>query len=357
MSSISDSTGQVSERAGQGAPSMTAVRVWLLCVAGLIFAMIIVGGATRLTDSGLSITEWKPILGAIPPLSEADWQDAFEKYKQIPEYEVINKGMTLSAFKAIYWWEWTHRLLGRLIGVAFFVPFLYFWIRGAIPRPLFPRLAALFVLGGAQGALGWYMVQSGLAERTDVSQYRLAAHLGLAVLIYGAILWVAFGLGRKGGRRVQAPAVLKGMAGAFTFLIFLQIILGAFVAGTDAGLSNNTWPLMDGALIPDGLGVMQPWYLNLFENVLTVQFNHRMAAYAIALFAVALAAASWRSGAGKGIALAVLAAVLAQIALGVFALISQLQIGLALAHQAGAMLLLALALYQLHRLTELTSRP
>jgi cytochrome c oxidase assembly protein subunit 15 len=156
---------------------------------------------------------------------------------------------------------------------------------------------------------------------------------------------------------VQAPAVLKGMAGAFTFLIFLQIILGAFVAGTDAGLSNNTWPLMDGALIPDGLGVMQPWYLNLFENVLTVQFNHRMAAYAIALFAVALAAASWRSGAGKGIALAVLAAVLAQIALGVFALISQLQIGLALAHQAGAMLLLALALYQLHRLTELTSRP
>jgi cytochrome c oxidase assembly protein subunit 15 len=201
------------------------------------------------------------------------------------------------------------------------------------------------------------MVQSGLAERTDVSQYRLAAHLGLAVLIYGAILWVAFGLGRKGGRRVQAPAVLKGMAGAFTFLIFLQIILGAFVAGTDAGLSNNTWPLMDGALIPDGLGVMQPWYLNLFENVLTVQFNHRMAAYAIALFAVALAAASWRSGAGKGIALAALAAVLAQIALGVFALISQLQIGLALAHQAGAMLLLALALYQLHRLTELTSRP
>jgi cytochrome c oxidase assembly protein subunit 15 len=264
--------------------------------------------------------------------------------------------MSLSAFKAIYWWEWTHRLLGRLIGVAFLVPFLYFWIRGAIPRPLFPRLAALFVLGGAQGALGWYMVQSGLAERTDVSQYRLAAHLGLAVLIYGAILWVAFGLGRADTRRQQAPAVLRGMAGAFAVLIFLQIILGAFVAGTDAGLSNNTWPLMDGALIPDGLGAMQPWYLNLFENVLTVQFNHRMAGYAIALFALALAVVSRRSGAGEGIALTVLAVVLAQIALGVFALISHLQIGLALAHQAGAMLLLALALYQLHRLTGVTSR-
>ena len=353
MSSISDSTGHAGERTRQSAPGLMAVRIWLFAVAGLIFAMVLVGGATRLTNSGLSITEWKPLLGAIPPLSEADWQDAFAKYKQIPEYQLINKGMSLAAFKAIYWWEWTHRLLGRLIGVAFFVPFLVFWLRGAIPQPLFPKLAVIFVLGGAQGALGWYMVQSGLAERTDVSQYRLAAHLGLAVLIYGAILWVAFGLGRADARRGQAPAALKAMAGVFAVLVFLQIILGAFVAGTDAGLSHNTWPLMDGALIPDGLGAMQPWYLNLFENVLTVQFDHRMAR---------LCDRTVRRGAGAGEPGARgagtgrradrrFAAVLAQIALGIFALLSHLQIGLALAHQAGAMLLFALALYQLHRLT------
>jgi heme a synthase len=351
MSSIAHSAGR-SQALEPGAPAMTAVRIWLFAVAGLIFAMILVGGATRLTNSGLSITEWKPIIGAIPPLSQADWQDAFEKYQQIPEYQLINKGMSLAAFKSIYWWEWTHRLIGRLIGVAFFVPFLVFWLRGAIPRPLLPRLIALFVLGGAQGALGWYMVKSGLAERTDVSQYRLAAHLGLAVLIYGAILWVAFGLGRGGGAREgRVPAALKAAAGVFVGLIFLQIILGAFVAGTDAGLSHNTWPLMDGAIIPDGLGVMQPWYLNLFENVLTVQFDHRMVAYAVALFALAVAFAAARAGAGQGSALIVLAAVLAQISLGIFALLSHLEIGLALAHQAGAMLLFALAIYQMHALT------
>jgi cytochrome c oxidase assembly protein subunit 15 len=332
---------------------LSAVRLWLFAVAGLIFAMVLVGGATRLTDSGLSITEWKPILGSIPPLSDADWQDAFAKYQQIPEYQRINKGMSLGEFKAIYWWEWAHRFLGRFIGIAFFVPFLIFWLRGAIPPPLMPRLIGIFALGGAQGALGWFMVQSGLVERTDVSQYRLTAHLGLAVLIYAAVLWVAFRLGGRREARSPSADSFKTMAAVFTGLVFLQILLGGFVAGTDAGLSHNTWPLMDGALIPSGLWAIQPWYLNLFENVLTIQFNHRMLAYAIAIFAVALAAVAWGQDEGRtrGLAVATLVMVLAQIALGIVALLSQLQIGIALAHQAGALLLLSLALYQWHSAT------
>ena len=337
------------QSAADSAPH-AALRLWLYAIAGLILAMVLVGGATRLTDSGLSITEWKPLLGAIPPLSEADWQEAFAKYRQIPEYQLVNKGMSLAAFKAIYWWEWAHRFLGRFIGVAFFVPFLIFWLRGAIPQGLMPRLAAIFLLGGAQGALGWYMVKSGLAERTDVSQYRLAAHLGLAVLIYGATLWVAFGLGRRVFAAERVSGTLRALAGGFAGLVFLQIVLGGFVAGTDAGLSHNSWPLMDGAIIPDGLFVVQPWYLNLFENVLTIQFNHRMLGYLITLVAMANLFAAWRSP-SRGIALWVLIAVLAQIALGVLALLSQLHLGLALAHQAGAVILFGLALYQLHAAT------
>jgi cytochrome c oxidase assembly protein subunit 15 len=347
MSSIASSIDRSGTAGRVDGASHTALRLWLYAVAGLILAMVLVGGATRLTDSGLSITEWKPLLGAIPPLSEADWQEAFAKYQQIPEYQLVNKGMSLAAFKAIYWWEWAHRFLGRFIGVAFFVPFLIFWLRGGIPKELMPKLAAIFLLGGAQGALGWYMVKSGLAERTDVSQYRLAAHLGLAVLIYGATLWVAFGLGRRTLAGGDVSSSIKGLAALFAGLVFLQIILGGFVAGTDAGLSHNTWPLMDGAIIPGGLGTMRPWYLNLFENVLTIQFNHRMLGYLTALAALANLFAAWRSS-SRATALWAFAAVLAQIALGVVALLSHLQLGLALAHQAGAVLLFGLALYQLH---------
>jgi cytochrome c oxidase assembly protein subunit 15 len=345
MASIAGGIDSAKAAGGMDRAPNAALRLWLYAVAGLILAMVLVGGATRLTDSGLSITEWKPLLGAIPPLSEADWREAFGKYQQIPEYQLINKGMSLAAFKTIYWWEWTHRFLGRFIGVAFFVPFLIFWVRGAIPKGLMPKLAAIFLLGGLQGTLGWYMVKSGLAERTDVSQYRLAAHLGLAVLIYGATLWVAFGLAPRGGERVSKG--LRSTAGLFAALVFLQIILGGFVAGTDAGLSHNTWPLIDGAIIPDGLGAMHPWYLNLFENVLTIQFNHRMLGYLIALAALANLALAWR-GSSRAVAMGVLTAVLAQIALGVIALLSHLQLGQALAHQAGAVLLFGLALYQLY---------
>ena len=338
----------VASHRADGAPH-GALRLWLYTVAGLILAMVLVGGATRLTDSGLSITEWKPLLGAIPPLSDADWREAFAKYQQIPEYQLVNKGMSLAAFKAIYWWEWAHRFLGRFIGVAFFVPFAVFWLRGAIPRGLMPKLAGIFLLGGAQGALGWYMVKSGLAERTDVSQYRLAAHLGLAVLIYGGVLWVAFGLGRRASGDSRVSGWLTALAALFAGLVFLQIILGGFVAGTDAGLSHNSWPLINGAFIPDGLGAMQPWYLNLFENVLTIQFNHRMLGYAIAVLAAVNLLLAWR-GPARAVTGALFAGVLAQIALGVFTLLSQVQLGLALAHQAGAVLLFGLALYQLHRL-------
>ena len=334
------------------APYGRAVQLWLYAIAGLVLAMVIVGGATRLTDSGLSITEWKPLLGAIPPLNEADWQDAFHKYQQIPEYKLINRGMSLAEFKAIYWWEWAHRFLGRFIGVAFFVPFAVFGLIGAIPKGLMPKLASIFLLGGLQGALGWYMVMSGLSERTDVSQYRLSAHLALAVLIFGAVLWTAFGLGRRAEReRAAPPAMLKAGAVVLVLGVFLQIILGGFVAGTDAGLSHNTWPLMDGALIPDGLGAMQPWWRNIFENVMTIQFNHRMMAYAIALLVLAQTVLALRFPLGgvRLTALLLLAAVAAQVALGVATLLMQVQIHVALAHQAGAILVFALALRHLFR--------
>ena len=351
MSSIAQSTPFNPANAEALTAQHRAMRIWLFTIAALIFVMVIVGGATRLTDSGLSITEWQPILGVIPPLSEADWQAALEKYRQIPQYQLVNKGMSLSEFKVIYWWEWAHRFLGRFIGVAFFVPFMIFLVGGAIPRPLLPKLVGIFLLGGAQGVLGWYMVMSGLSERTDVSQYRLAAHLGLAVLIFGAVLWVAFGLGRRAdaGAGRQPPSLLKVAVAGLTALIFLQILLGGLVAGTHAGLSHNTWPLMDGALIPDGLGAMQPWYLNAFENVLTVQFNHRMLAYAIAVLAAVNVALAFRSGdrAARSAAIAVFALVLVQVVLGILALLSHLQIGLALAHQGGAVVLFGVALYQL----------
>lgn len=332
--------------------NLAPVRAWLYMLAGLVVLMVIVGGATRLTDSGLSITEWKPILGAIPPLSEADWQSALSKYREIPEYQLINKGMSLAEFKVIYWWEWSHRFLGRFVGIAFLIPFLFFWMTGRIMRRLVPRLAALFVLGGLQGLLGWYMVMSGLVDRVDVSQYRLAAHLGLAVLIFGAILWVAFGLREDGEKRRLRDGLTLSAAG-LTGLIFLQIILGAFVAGIDAGRVHNTWPLMDGRLIPDGLAILTPWYLNLFENVLTVQFNHRIGAYIV--LAWVFGHAIWtirRAGEGSLAVSAGLLAVIAltQVCLGIWTLLAQVPIDIALLHQGVAILLFGFAVRHTHQL-------
>jgi cytochrome c oxidase assembly protein subunit 15 len=328
------------------------VRAWLLAVAALVFLMVSVGGATRLTGSGLSITEWQPIVGALPPLSEAAWQDAFAKYRQIPQYEQVNRGMSLEAFKFIYWWEWTHRFLGRLIGAAFLVPFLYFLAIGALPRPVLGRLAGIFALGALQGLVGWYMVSSGLAARIDVSQYRLALHLGLAILIFGALIWVALSLDEPQAAPAKTQPALAGAA-ALVALVFLQILLGALVAGLKAGASYNTWPLMDGRLVPDGLGVMQPWYFNLFENALTVQFNHRVVAYALV---VAAARHAWSvrrrtsDPRARGLALALAAAVLAQAALGIWTLLAQVPLALGLAHQAGAAAVFGLAVWHLHGL-------
>lgn len=329
--------------------SRPAIRLWLYFTATLIFAMVIVGGATRLTESGLSITEWLPLLGAIPPLNEADWLAAFEKYKQIPQYQTINKGMTLTEFEFIYWWEWSHRFLGRFIGVAFALPAIYFWLTGRLERSLKPKVVALFVLGGLQGALGWFMVKSGLVDRVDVSQYRLAAHLTLAVVIYAAMLWVAFGIGA--GKRTPLNVPYGPMTIAIIGLILLQIALGGFVAGLDAGHGYNTWPLMDGALIPDGLAAMSPWWKNLFENALTVQFNHRLLAYIVVLV-IFIHAARQMTGecrAGSS-ALVLLLLIFLQMAIGIATLLMHVPISVALVHQGGALFVLAAALWHLHDL-------
>jgi cytochrome c oxidase assembly protein subunit 15 len=338
-----------------GREGSRAVLAWLYVLTAMVFLMVVVGGATRLTDSGLSITEWKPIVGIIPPLTDAAWHDVFEKYKQIPEYHIVNRGMSLEAFKAIFWWEWGHRFLGRIIGIVFFIPFVWFMWTRRIPRYLAPRLIALFLLGGLQGAIGWYMVRSGLVDRVDVSHYRLAVHLGVAVVILGLLLWTALDFGNASRAKTETAVGVPQCwtAVALVGMIFLQVLLGALVAGLKAGLSHNTWPLMDGALIPPGLGAMSPWYLNVFENVLTVQFNHRMAAYAIAVVALWHGVNILRSAASANIRLSAAAlglGVLAQIVLGIWTLLAHVPLSLGLAHQAGAAVVFSLAVWHLHRI-------
>jgi len=335
------------------------LRLWLGSIAVLIVAMILVGGTTRLTDSGLSITEWQPIVGAVPPLSESAWHKAFEAYQKIPEYLELKRGMSLDAFKTIYWWEWAHRFLGRLIGFVFLAPFIGFWLAGFIPRALLPRLLGLFLLGGLQGAVGWYMVKSGLSGRVDVSQYRLAAHLGIAMLILGYTVWLLFSLGAEERPREDPrtrPAVSIAAA-AVLGLIYLQILAGALVAGLDAGMGYNTWPLINGAFVPEGLGALSPPYLNVFENPLTVQFDHRLLGYAVVLATLGQAAwlasaASSTSSALVGSALTLACLVLLQATLGVWTLLLAVPIPLGLAHQAGAIAVFAMALHHLWLATQ-----
>lgn len=321
-----------------------ALRWWLYTVALAIFVLVLVGGATRLTDSGLSITEWKPIHGVIPPLSVSEWEEEFALYRQIPEYQQINKGMSLDEFKVIFWWEWAHRFLARLVGVLFAVPLAFFWLTGRIPDRLKPRLVGLFLLGGLQGAIGWWMVASGLVERTDVSQYRLAVHLTLACIIFAAIIWVARGLAPHS----TGPAAISTRRGAawLTIAILVQIYLGGLVAGLDAGLAYNTWPLMDGALVPGFLFVQDPWWINLFENPKTVQFVHRIGAYAVLALASWHALAAWgtqRGGPHAARAVLLLLLVIVQAGLGIWTLLVQVQLHVALAHQALALIVLAFA--------------
>ena len=335
-------------------PQPQAVATWLLLVAGLVFLMILVGGATRLTDSGLSITEWKPILGAIPPLSDADWQTAFEKYKLIPEYQLVNKNISLDGFKTIFWWEWGHRFLGRFIGLAFALPFLYFFLTGALSKGLAKRLFGILLLGGLQGVIGWYMVMSGLVDRVDVSQYRLALHLVMAFIILGLLVWVALDLltppGQFGARH-QCTS-LSFAAGTIVGFLLLQVVLGAFVAGTKAGLAYTTWPDMNGEWLPSDMGQLSPWYRNLFEDIATIQFNHRLVAYVIGAAAVInlvivvlSRARTWQLMTSAAL---VLAAVAGQIALGIWTLLNAVPINLGIAHQAAGALVFAITVRHWH---------
>jgi cytochrome c oxidase assembly protein subunit 15 len=329
-----------------------AVAIWLLIVAALIFAMVVVGGVTRLTRSGLSIVEWKPVIGMIPPLTGPQWVDEFGKYQQTPEYQQVNRGMALDGFKRIFYVEWAHRLLGRLIGLAFLLPFLYFLARRWIDRELAPKLIGIFILGGLQGALGWFMVKSGLIDIPRVSPYRLTAHLGLAVVIYAYVLWIAFGLLRPKPER-RTSETLRRVGWFVTALVFVTMLAGGFVAGTKAGFAFNTWPLMYGQLVPEGMFALAPWWANLFENIPTVQFNHRMLAYAV-LIAVAI-----YSGLGlrtqrppqSRMAFTLLpVAALIQVLLGIATLLLAVPVALGTLHQAGAMIVFSVALYLNHAL-------
>lgn len=339
-----------------GAASPAAARrmaIWLLFMCGLVAAMVIVGGATRLTDSGLSITEWKPVTGVVPPLTEEGWQEELQKYRQIPEYQEINYGMSLDEFKFIYWWEWGHRLLGRIIGLAFFAPMVVFIATGQARRPLALKLVGLFILGGLQGALGWYMVQSGLSERVDVSQYRLAAHLSLAVVLFGLMFWLALDLWPA--RRVDPPRdekAARGLSIGAALLaagVFAQMTLGAFVAGLRAGRTFNTWPLMDGKIFPDGYFTGTPGFNDLFETAAAVQFNHRIGAYLLVAGAVWFFLAARKTGA-EARARWLLIAVFAQMLLGIWTVVAATPISLGLLHQGGALIVFAAALYAAHGL-------
>jgi heme a synthase len=331
-----------------------AIRLWLLAVAALVFLTLLVGGATRLTESGLSIVEWKPVTGTVPPVSENAWLAEFEKYQATTQYQQLNRGMTLAEFKTIYWWEWTHRLLGRLIGAAFLFPFVWFLWRGWVERGLKWRLWGIFALGALQGAVGWWMVASGLVGRVSVSQYRLAFHLTLACVIYAALLWTAQSLS---ARPVLAiPRRLRAVAIAILVLVLIQIYAGALVAGLDAGLSYNTWPLIDGGLVPsmDRLMFVAPAWRNFFENDLAVQFNHRMLAYALCLAAVLHLLDVWRSRSNRAAmngALLVASAVFLQAALGITTLLYLAPISLSLLHQGMAIILLTAAVWHAQRLS------
>ena len=321
------------------------LRGWLYFICAMILAMVMVGGATRLTDSGLSITEWKPIHGIIPPLSAADWREEFEKYQQIPEYTLQNAGMGLEAFKAIFWWEWGHRFLGRMIGLVFAIPLAFFWLTGRVEQRLKPRLLLLLALGGFQGGVGWWMVKSGLVDRVDVSQYRLAIHLTLACAIFAYAFWIARGLAPHSTMR-EVPRNVAILAPLVVLAVFVQIFLGGLVAGLDAGLASNEWPKMLGEWVPDAIWDMTPAWLNWFENPVAVQFNHRLSGYLLFLLILAQAWAALRGEAERPhkrrTVLIVLIALL-QLALGIVTVLWEVHLHAALTHQAVAIVLLAAA--------------
>jgi len=329
---------------------------WLTAWAAMVLVVVVIGGITRLTESGLSITEWAPVSGVLPPLTEQAWHDAFLAYQQIPEYQELNQGMTLAQFKSIYFWEYVHRVWARLIGLALAAPLVLFWFKGWLTKPLKIRLVTLLTLTGAQGALGWIMVQSGLTERTDVSQYRLAAHLGLALVVYVVAVWTAADLLWKADAKTTdgaARSKIRQHSGGLALLVFATAIAGAFVAGIDGGMAYNSFPLMGGRFVPAGYFTLDPWWKNLFENVAAVQFNHRW----IGILTFASVVIVWIQGQTNGVPnntrrwlnlLPVIA--LGQVGLGIATLVLAVPIAVAALHQAGAVVLLTASLLLYHGL-------
>lgn len=341
----------------------TSVGIWLLLCCLTIYAMIVLGGVTRLTGSGLSMVDWRPITGILPPLNDEQWRQTFDLYRESPQFKKINSHMDVADFKGIFWLEYFHRLLGRLIGLIFLLPLLYFSIRRRIDTQLARRLGGVFILGGLQGLMGWYMVKSGLVDDPRVSQYRLTAHLGLAFVIYGYLLWTALGLLLPVQRPVSARRFpgFRRLARTLPFVVLLTVLSGGFVAGLKAGLAYNTFPLMAGRLVPEGLLAMEPWWRNLFENITTVQFDHRVLAMLTAVLVLSL----WLSGRHGELAprlrfalhLLLIALVL-QVTLGISTLLLHVPIALAASHQAGAVALFTLSLFISHQLgRELADRP
>jgi len=330
-----------------------AIGWWLVICAAMVFIMVVLGGATRLTESGLSMVHWKP-LHILPPLTDTEWAEEFAAYQQFPEFQKKNTWMAVDDFKEIFWLEYSHRLWGRTIGFVFFVPFMVFWLRGWIDRPLAWKCAGLFTLGGLQGLLGWYMVASGLVDRPDVSQYRLAAHLVTAFVCYGLIIWVAldqFRLARGRDSSTDFNTGLGGWSVSITLFALLVVVAGAFVAGLDAGQGYNTFPLMDGQIIPEGLYAQSPWWLNWFENHMTVQFNHRVLAMVLVGLIIALwikARALALSTSARKVLNDLLGMVFVQATLGILTLIYVVPIPLALAHQTGAQIVFTLAVVFTH---------
>ena len=352
MITTSPDASLVDSPGAAGSTARPVVAAWLLACCALVFAMVVVGGVTRLTHSGLSIVEWQPILGTLPPMNEAQWLEAFDKYRLTPEFRKVNHAMGVAEFKSIFWWEYFHRLLGRMIGFVFLLPLLWFWWRARIDRPLAFRLAGIFVLGGLQGAMGWYMVKSGLVDDPRVSQYRLTAHLSIALAIYAAMLWTALDLlfPRSSG---APPMPLRRNAWIVTAMLAYMIVTGGFVAGIRAGFAYNTFPLMNGHLVPPEIFMLDPWYLNFFNNMATVQFDHRLGAWLLALLVpwfwlkARREALAPRARLARHLLLGMLAL---QLALGIATLLLLVPIPLAAAHQGGAVLLLGAALLLNHAL-------
>ncbi len=333
------------------------IAAWLFVCCLMVYAMVILGGVTRLTGSGLSMVEWDPIFGLLPPLDQTEWDETFRLYQQSPEYQKINIGMDLQGFKQIYWFEYSHRVLGRTIGTVFLLPFLFFLVKGWIQRPLIPKLLAMFVLGGLQGVLGWYMVKSGLVDNPHVSQYRLTAHLGLAILIYAYMFYVALGLWLGGRHSGNTPLRLRRATTLLMGLIFITILSGGFVAGLKAGYAYNTFPLMDGRWIPEVIFMQEPLWRNFFENIATVQFQHRLLATLAFLGVILLWLVARRTTLPAAVStglLLMLAAIVLQVSLGISTLLLHVPVPLAATHQAGALLLLTMVLYTHYRMTYTT---